>query len=177
MLLGIVLTDGRLSARFKWDLTDNFSLKANSLVRSCELFLHFPWKMCTLFDGRLTSYMFYFTWQMNLICHMAWSFFTMRYYLLLFHFLFSFFVFLVFEYCDVLIVSMRTLNFLSVFNGLACLSHFEQGTDYRAQFQLQSGALFGANYLLVYTLATAVSSQGYQTWVAVNWLRTCWVDS
>ncbi|MBA0635597.1 hypothetical protein Godav_028820 [Gossypium davidsonii] len=30
MLIGRVLTDGRLNARLKWDLSDNFTVKANA---------------------------------------------------------------------------------------------------------------------------------------------------
>lgn len=39
MLIGRVLTDGRLSARVKCDLTDNLSLKANAQVNiECLIF-------------------------------------------------------------------------------------------------------------------------------------------
>lgn len=38
MLIGRVLTDGRVSARVKCDLTDNLSLKANAQVK----FQHVP---------------------------------------------------------------------------------------------------------------------------------------
>ncbi|KAK4756834.1 hypothetical protein SAY87_006961 [Trapa incisa] len=69
MLLGRVLTDGRLNARVKWDFTDNFSLKANALL------VNEP--------------------------HMSHGMFNFDY----------------------------------------------KGTDYRAQFQMGNGALFGANYI------------------------------
>lgn len=35
MLIGRVLTDGRVNARVKCDLTDNLSLKANAQVSFC----------------------------------------------------------------------------------------------------------------------------------------------
>ncbi|KAL3718159.1 hypothetical protein ACJRO7_003314 [Eucalyptus globulus] len=69
MLFGRLLTDGRLNARAKWDLTDNFSFKANGLLTGEP--------------------------------HMSHGMFNFDY----------------------------------------------KGSDYRAQFQAGSGALFGANYI------------------------------
>ncbi|KAE8711772.1 Detected protein of confused Function [Hibiscus syriacus] len=39
MLIGRVLTDGRLNARVKWDLTDNLTVKANAQANQCFI----PW--------------------------------------------------------------------------------------------------------------------------------------
>jgi hypothetical protein len=37
MLFGRIMTDGRLNARLKCDLTENLSLKANAQVNACVI--------------------------------------------------------------------------------------------------------------------------------------------
>ena len=45
MLFGRILTDGRLNARVKCDLTENLILKANAqaIYISVVIFVHFSW--------------------------------------------------------------------------------------------------------------------------------------
>ena len=46
MLIGRVMTDGRLNARVKWDLTDNLAVKANAQVNHFHLFFNLLSFLC-----------------------------------------------------------------------------------------------------------------------------------
>ncbi|KAF8389583.1 hypothetical protein HHK36_024099 [Tetracentron sinense] len=90
MLFGRILTDGRLNARVKCDLTDNLTLKANAQLTN---------------EPHMSHGMVNFDYK-----------------------------------------SLAQMTFSSVLLDITCVMKVS-GKDYRTQFQLGNGALFGASYI------------------------------
>ncbi|GAA0140628.1 primary active transporter [Lithospermum erythrorhizon] len=97
MLFGRIMTDGRLGARLKCDLTENLSMKANAQVNSPNLYFKVL-IVCLI----------------NVKCGFSSSF-------------------------------VQLTNEPHMSHGMFNFDY--KGSDYRAQFQLGNGALFGASYI------------------------------